>query len=242
MRPHVRRGRRRGWCVVLVARPAEPPAPPTPHALQSARSSVVAPRSPPLDASRHHEPCTTEASAATHVIIDHIFGVVTVGLRRKEKMLPDDLVQSINASLAANPQYMAKPVEFLHCLWDFKKWCHDQMKPVSIDRLFKGNVQDEYGTYNGMYDLLFTHGSASQGSRTLKAVMKYREHVTHPWLPEASHGVLVITAMPVSVPEFQQLKPYSMWAMDGSKNVRDTILICVSTLRARFKRAHSTSS
>ena len=29
-----------------MARPAEPPAPPTPHALQSARSSVVAPRSP----------------------------------------------------------------------------------------------------------------------------------------------------------------------------------------------------
>ncbi len=56
----------------------------------------------------------------THVIIDHIFGVVTVGLRRKELLTPEDLEQNINASLTANPQYMAKPVRKLHCLWDFK--------------------------------------------------------------------------------------------------------------------------
>ena len=45
----------------------------------------------------------------THVIIDHIFGVITVGLRRKELLLPEDLVRNIEASLAENPQYMSKP-------------------------------------------------------------------------------------------------------------------------------------
>ena len=124
----------------------------------------------------------------THVIIDHIFGVVTVGLRRKELLVPEDLVNNINASLAANPQYMAKPVTIIHCLFDFKAWIED-MKPSKITRLFKGNVQDSAGAYSGMFDLLFT------ANGTELPLMKYREHPTHPWLPEASHGASVITCL-----------------------------------------------
>ena len=30
------------------------------------------------------------------------------------------------------------------------------MNPVGIDRLFRGNIQDEVGSYNGMFDFLFS--------------------------------------------------------------------------------------
>ena len=65
---------------------------------------------------------------------------------------PEDLVRNIEASLAENPQYMAKPVQILHCLWDFKAWS-GTMKIENIQRLYRGHIQDKEGTYNGMYDL-----------------------------------------------------------------------------------------
>ena len=162
----------------------------------------------------------------THVIIDHIFGVVTVGLRRKELLVPEDLVQNIDASLAANPQYMAKRVQFLHCLWNFKDWVSKELKPLPITRLFRGNIQDEAGAYSGMYDLLFS----SNG--TDLPLMKYREHVTHPWLPEASNGVKVISQRPSKPPEFQSIKPWSEWSKDGAKSVKDTILLALDFARS----------
>ena len=162
----------------------------------------------------------------THVIIDHIFGVITVGLRRKEMLVPDDLVQNINASLAKNPQYMAKPVSYLHCLWDFKQWCLSKMNIVAIGRIFKGNVQDKEVSYSGMYDLLF--GKNGTDFPTLK----YREHPTHPWLPEGSAGAQVIAQLPDTPPMLQKIKPWAEWSMDGSRSVKDTILLFLDFARS----------
>ena len=162
----------------------------------------------------------------THVIIDHIFGVVTVGLRRKELVTPEDLAQNINASLAANPQYLAKPIQVLHCLWDWKNWCLKELKPTKIARLFRGNVQDESGAYNGMFDLLFS------SSGTGLPLLKYREHPSHPWLPEGSHGCDVITQMPEREPELAKMKSWEEWSKEGSQSVKDTIVVAMEFLRS----------
>ena len=63
----------------------------------------------------------------THILIDHIFGVITVGLRRTELLVPSALVRNIDTTLAENPQYMAKPVRILNCLFDFKAWTSSTM-------------------------------------------------------------------------------------------------------------------
>ena len=163
----------------------------------------------------------------THVIIDHIFGVITVGLRRKEMVLPEHLQQNIDGSLAANPQYMAKPCEILHCLWDFKAWVKEQLVPAPLKNLFKAHVQDAEGAYNGMYDLLFTSGGTGKMPR-----LQYREHVSHPWLPEGSAGAEVITKMPSSPPNLQEIKSYSEWGMEGTKSVMDTIVVFLDVARS----------
>ena len=163
----------------------------------------------------------------THVIIDHIFGVITVGLRRKELLTPQDLVQNIEGSLAENPQYMAKPVQTLYCLWDFKSWCKKEMKvDTSLARLFRGQVEDEHGSYHGMYDMIFN----VVGSELAR--LKYREHVSHPWLPEASNGAITITALPREPPQLQEIKPWSKWSKDGTKSVTDTILYALEFARS----------
>ena len=100
------------------------------------------------------------------------------------------------------------------------------MKPCKITRLFKGNVQGSSGAYSGMFDLLFT------ANGTELPLMKYREHPTHPWLPEASHGASVFAEMPQNPPKLQKIKPYSEWAMEGTKCVKDTILLCMDYARS----------
>ena len=164
----------------------------------------------------------------THIIIDQIFGVITVGLRRKELLVPEDLVRNIESTLAENSQYMAKPVQTLSCLWDFTAWVKSHMGFDSkIERLFKGNIQDERGVYSGMYDLLFKQNT---GEGTM-ALMQYREHVSFPWLPEASLGAEVISTLPLQPPGFQQVKSYQQWACSGTMNVRDTISISLKYAR-----------
>jgi hypothetical protein len=60
-------------------------------------------------------------------------------MHRKELLVPSDLVRNIEATLAANPQYMAKPVQILHCLFDFKGWAKGQLGlDPRLSRLFKG--------------------------------------------------------------------------------------------------------
>jgi hypothetical protein len=96
----------------------------------------------------------------THVIIDQIFGVITVGLRRQELLLPEDLIANIEATLAKNPKYMAEPVEELHQLWDFTRWVKSQMAPIHIKRICGAEqVADEAGAYHGMKDFIFNAGT-----------------------------------------------------------------------------------
>ena len=52
----------------------------------------------------------------THVLIDQIFGVITVNIRGKEILLPERLMSHIDAALVKCPQYEAQPVEWLHSL------------------------------------------------------------------------------------------------------------------------------
>ena len=95
-----------------------------------------------------------------HVIIDQIFGVITVGLRRQELLLPEDLIANIEATLAKNPKYMAEPVEELHQLWDFTRWVKSQMAPIHIKRICGAEqVADEAGAYHGMKDFIFNAGT-----------------------------------------------------------------------------------
>jgi len=96
----------------------------------------------------------------THVIIDQIFGVVTVGLRRQELLLPEDLKANIEATLDRNPKYMPQPLEELHHLWDFTAWVKEQMSPIEIKRICGAEqVSDEVGAYHGMRDFIFNPGT-----------------------------------------------------------------------------------
>eukprot|EP00966_Prymnesium_polylepis_P058390 1352098-Prymnesium_polylepis.1 len=46
----------------------------------------------------------------------------------------------------------------------------------SISRLFKGDITDGEGTYQGMYDFMFYMAGTD-------VRMQYREEIDHPWLP-----------------------------------------------------------
>ena len=135
-------------------------------------------------------------------------------------------MRNIEASLAENPQYMSKPVQVLHCLWDFKGWCEATMKMADITRLFRGKVQDKEGAYTGMYDLLFSQ------HRTDMCRMQYREHCSFAWLPEGSEGAVTIGVLPTNPPELQKMKGWPEWSMDGGKSVKDTILVCLEYARS----------
>ena len=163
----------------------------------------------------------------THILIDHIFGVITVGLRRTELLVPSALVRNIDTTLAENPQYMAQPVRILNCLFDFKAWTSSTMGTDKIERLFGGDVQDADGGYTGMYDFNFRKAVSGDGF----AILQYREHCTHPWLPQGLEGCKTISSLPSAPPALQQLKPLADWSMSGSMTVRDTISLCLKYAR-----------
>ena len=58
----------------------------------------------------------------THVIIDQIFGVITVNLRTEELLTDNDLIRNINATMMAHPKWLPRKVRTLHCLFDFASW------------------------------------------------------------------------------------------------------------------------
>jgi len=162
----------------------------------------------------------------THIVIDHVFGVVTVGLRRQELMTPADLMANIDASLLVNPVYMSHPVEWLHCLFDIKGWCTSQMGLHTLERVFKGEVCDELGPYVGMYDLHF------RSDREALCRMQYREdQAFHLW-PENSPGVLTIKQLPTSPPGLAEIKPFNQWGTIGTKTFLNTIAMV-----SRFSRS-----
>ena len=166
----------------------------------------------------------------THIIIDHIFGVITVGLRRKELLLPRELMQNIDESMASCPVYSAKPTQWLHCLWDFSDWAKKTIQHHPLERLFGGDVQDEDGTYTGMYDLLFTR------DETNFALLQYREHCSHAYQP-SSGPCLTIKHLPTAPPRLQELKPKSKWGMCNTNSIESTIVLSCRFARSVFNGA-----
>eukprot|EP00966_Prymnesium_polylepis_P145128 3351300-Prymnesium_polylepis.1 len=93
----------------------------------------------------------------THIIIDQIFGVVSVNLRGKEILLPQELIENIDASMAKKPTQMAQPVTWLRCVYDFWAWSKqmDMYSTVAAGAFKRQGLADEDGTYAGMYDFIF---------------------------------------------------------------------------------------
>ena len=164
----------------------------------------------------------------THIVIDHIFGIITIGLRRKELLLPRELMQNIDESMANNPQYNAKPTRWLHALWDFSNWAKQQIGvDPTLSRLFGGEVQDEDGTYTGMYDFIFNKCSTHMAS------LQYREHCSHSLRP-ATGPCRVIRSMPTGPPKLQEIKPAQEWAYFSTNYVLDTIILSLRFARSVF--------
>lgn len=161
----------------------------------------------------------------THIIIDQIFGVITVGLRRQEILLPDDLKRNINTTLARNVEYMAKPCRELFCLYDMTAWGKSMSLHKDIGRLFSGNVQDEHGTYTGMYDFMIKRDADNI------AVLFYRESHEHAWWPASGKGALLITKLPSSPPPLAELKSFEKWGKMNSKTVYNTIQVATQYAR-----------
>jgi len=161
----------------------------------------------------------------THIIIDHIFGVVTVGLRRIELMTPEALMANIDASLGANSHYMAHATVWLHCLFDVKEWTQTQMGHHLLTRIAKGEVTDAQGQYAGMYDLQF------RPDRNDFARMQYREDQSHAWWPADSPGVLTIKQLPTSPPRLQEIRPFNKWGKIGTKLFLGTVALVIRFAR-----------
>ena len=164
----------------------------------------------------------------THVIIDQIFGVVTVYLRGREILLPEDLMKHIDNALLKCPQYEAKPVEWLHSLWNFWDWS-DQMDIIkaAAEGIFKRpELTDEHGKYQGMSDFIFTH------NKEQLALLQYREYFEFPLRPAGSPGIPIIRKLPTSVPKLVNVDPFSKWGTIGSKTIQNTVatFLSISTL------------
>ena len=169
----------------------------------------------------------------THILIDHIFGIITVGLRRVELLTPEDLMANIDGSMARNPIYSAKPTQWLHCLFDFTSWAKSELQLNPLSRLFDGEIQDEDGNYNGMFDLLFTRDSKDI------ALLQYREHCSHPYLPTTG-PCLTIKKLPLFPPKLQEIKPRAAWAFQGSNHISSTITLCCQFARTLYDQSHKT--
>ena len=120
--------------------------------------------------------------------------------------LPEDLMEHIDAATSKNPQYQAKPVQWLHCLWDFWEWADKGMQMGNpAQNLFKSQAVDENGWYRGMYDLIFT-AHAEQ-----LALLQYREAHDFPLRPEGSPGIQVIKHLPEAPPKLAKVEPFEKW-------------------------------
>ena len=160
----------------------------------------------------------------THVLIDQIFGVITVNIRGKEILLPERLMSHIDAALVKCPQYEAQPVEWLHSLWDFWDWTKqmDIIKGAAEGVFKRPELTDEHGKYNGMNDFIFTW------NKEQLALCQYREHHEFPLRPEGSAGIPVIRALPTSPPRLVNIDPFSKWGMAGSKTIQNTVATYLS--------------
>lgn len=163
----------------------------------------------------------------THVIIDQIFGVITVGLRRHELLLPEDLIANIEATLASNPKYMGQPLQELHHLWDFNAWVKNEMGPCNVKRICGAEkVADAEGAYTGMRDFIFNTDPENL------VRLQYREQHDHPLLPENSTGCKVINKLPRQPPSRQDVKPFESWGTIGTATLQGTISLVLRHARS----------
>ena len=155
----------------------------------------------------------------THIIIDQIFGVVSVSLRGKEILLPQQLISTIDGSLAKKPSYMAQPVTWLRCLYDFWDWSKQMDMPNGVaEGAFKRQgLADEEGTYNGMYDFVFNP------DKEQLALMQYRERHDYELRPEGEKGVPVIRKLPTGPPRLAKIASYEKWGKIKNRTIRDTV-------------------
>jgi len=126
-------------------------------------------------------------------------------------------MRNIDGTLAENADYLALPVEWLHCLFDIGSWCHSQMGHHPMKRLFRAQKADENGEYKGMYDFVFN------GSKDDLCRMLYREHYNHHFMPADSMGIMTIKNMPTSGPRLQEIKPFDKWGMLDTHSIQQTL-------------------
>ena len=160
----------------------------------------------------------------THVIIDQIFGVITVSLRGKELMLPNDLITHINNVLSENPQYQPSPCQWLRTVFDWSSFITEKCGGVSKDitGLFRkintallpdGQVNTHF---NGMHDMVFL---LVPGTPASHVYIMYRKSSKAAWLPSNAPGRLVLThcAPFGTAPAVLPLKFFQQWALTKAK-------------------------
>ena len=161
--------------------------------------------------------------------------MITKPLKQGEFLAPSELFAHIDFVLAANPQYMAKPVFWLrnNLNWDqFKK---DHLKPLDVGG-YCGSEKfyDDLGLFKGHHDMLFqTNGTVGSSTAAAQTRMKYRTSTETVYVPDdSSCGVQVIGAVPDHnvLPQPVLVKDKAKWSQDkkSGKKVWDTINIALS--------------
>jgi hypothetical protein len=116
----------------------------------------------------------------THIIIDQIFGVITVGLRREELLTLQDLTNNIHCTLSSNPKYQPwkKGCQLVLGVTDWRDYFLKDCGVHQFDHCNQLQRVDEHGKYKGMHDMIIT--LAPDGHSRLK----YREKHNFEYLPE----------------------------------------------------------
>ena len=146
--------------------------------------------------------------------------MITKPLKQGEFLAPSELFAHIDFVLAANPQYMAKPVFWLrnNLNWDqFKK---DHLKPLDLGG-YCGSEKfyDDLGLFKGHHDMLFqTNGTVGSSTAAAQTRMKYRTSTETVYVPDdSSCGVQVIGAVPDHnvLPQPVLVKDKAKWSQVG---------------------------
>ena len=158
----------------------------------------------------------------THIIIDQIFGTITIGLKAEELLTPDELAENINRTMAGQPEHKAHKVTFLNSVWDMTAWTQTMEPDDKLKKLFKADLDDELGEYDGMYDFVLNLVGSD-------ARLQYREEITHQWRPEGQ-GAMTIAKLPDGPPPLQELYPFEKWGKEDNATISGTMQLCYSLL------------
>ena len=156
----------------------------------------------------------------THVIIDQIFGVITVALRGKEVLTPADVHRIIDQTGQENFHWNAHPVTRLESLFDIDHWVKTTMDMQAVTRECRAQDVDQQGQYKGMYDFIFrTHSEWGVS-------LQYREDVAFPLRPyHAPSGCQTIRKKPTAGPPLAKMKSKEQWGQVDNHSINDTIVM-----------------